>query len=132
MALPALLAGLIPGLVNKGVDMFDKKFQSESEKKEAIRAYEAEAAKAIQDAWDKEQENLTVRHSTDMQSDSWLSKNIRPVALVYLMGLFTLAFVRDVPEAVLSMLQDLLMTVFIFYFGARTLEKGAKMFMNKR
>lgn len=132
MALPALLAGLIPGLVNKGVDMFDKKFQSEAEKQEAIRAYEAEAAKAIQDAWDKEQENLTVRHSTDMQSDSWLSKNIRPMALVYLMGLFTLAFVMDVPAGVLEMLRDLLMTVFVFYFGARTLEKGAKMFMTKR
>lgn len=132
MALPALLAGLIPGLINKGVEMFDKKFQSDAEKQEAVRKYEAEAAKALQEAWDSEQRNITERHANDMQSDSWLSKNIRPMALVYLMGLFTLAFVMSVPEAVLSMLQDLLMTVFVFYFGARTLEKGAKMFMTKK
>jgi hypothetical protein len=45
--------------------------------------------------------------------------------------LFTLAFFYNVPESVLEMLRDLLMTVFIFYFGARTLEKGAKMLMKK-
>ena len=131
MALPAILASIIPSLAKKGVDMFDRKFQTEAEKQEAIHRYEAEATAAVQEAWDKEQENLTIRHATDMQSDSWLSKNIRPMALVYLMGLFTLAFVMEVPETVLSMLQDLLMTVFVFYFGARTLEKGAKMMMRK-
>lgn len=62
-----------------------------------------------------------------MQSDSWLSKNIRPLVLIYLMILFTLAFFNSVPEAVLSMLRDLLMTSFAFYFGARTIEKVGKM-----
>lgn len=66
---------------------------------------------------------LTERHSSDMGSDSWMSKNIRPMALIYLMILFTLAFFMDVPSGVLEMLRDLLMTVFVFYFGARTLEK---------
>jgi hypothetical protein len=51
----------------------------------------------------------------------------RPSALIYLMALFTLAFWQDVPEAVLEMLRDLLMTVFVFYFGSRTLEKITKM-----
>lgn len=76
--------------------------------------------------------NITTRHENDMKSDSWLSKNIRPMALIYLMALFTLAFFRDVPESVLHMLRDLLMTVFVFYFGARTLEKVGKMAFEKK
>jgi cation transport ATPase len=131
MAIPALLAGLIPGLVNKGVELFDKKFVTDAEKQEAIRKYEADAAQALQQAWESEQANITLRHANDMQSDSWLSKNIRPMVLIYLMCLFTLAFFMAVRESVLNMLQDLLMTSFIFYFGARTLEKGAKMFLKK-
>jgi len=131
MPLPAILTSMIPGLVNKGVEIFDRKYQTDVEKQAAIREYERQLTTDVQEAWDKEQENLTMRHSTDMQSDSWLSKNIRPMALVYLMALFTLAFFYNVPESVLEMLRDLLMTVFIFYFGARTLEKGAKMLMKK-
>lgn len=56
-----------------------------------------------------------------------LSKNVRPLALIYLMALFTMAFFTEVPESVLGMLRDLLMTVFIFYFGARSFEKITKM-----
>lgn len=72
------------------------------------------------------EEELTKRHQADMTSDSWLSKNIRPIALIYLMVLFTLAFIVNVPEQVLDMLQNLLMVVFVFYFGARSGEKIAK------
>lgn len=79
-----------------------------------------------------EQTNLTERHKNDMTSDSWLSKNVRPVALIYLMALFTMAFFLDVPETVLEMLRDLLMTVFAFYFGLRTFEKAAGMYMGKQ
>jgi cation transport ATPase len=121
------LAGLIPGLVNKGVEIFDKKFQTESEKQAAIREYELTLQREVQQAWESEQRNLTERHNNDMKSDSWLSKNIRPMALLYLMALYTLAFFMDVPETVLEMLRDLLMTVFVFYFGARTIEKVTSM-----
>jgi hypothetical protein len=122
-----VLLGLIPDLIGKAVDIFDRKFQSDAEREQAKREFESLATKELQSAWESEQKNLTERHKNDMQSDSWLSKNIRPMALVYLMGLFTLAFFNDVPETVLEMLRDLLMTVFIFYFGARSLEKVAKM-----
>ena len=81
----------------------------------------------ISSAWNKEQDMLTERHKNDMQSDSWLSKNIRPLVLVYLMVLFTLAFFFQVPETILTMLRDLLMSSFAFYFGARTIEKVGKM-----
>lgn len=123
----AVLASLIPTLVNKGLELFDKKFESDGEKAEKAREFEKYLQEQIQVAWNEEQRQLTERHKNDMQSDSWLSKNIRPLVLVYLMGLFTLAFFNDVPQQVLQMLQDLLMTSFMFYFGARTIEKVGKM-----
>ena len=118
-----ILASIIPGLVSKGVEIFDKKYQTEAEKQVAVREYEAMLRSEIQQAWESEQKHITQRHNQDMASDSTLSKNIRPLALIYLMALYTLAFFMDVPETVLEMLRDLLMTVFVFYFGARTIEK---------
>lgn len=124
--IPAL-AALIPTIVEKGMDLFDKKFETDSEKIQKKAEFEKYMQEQISATWEKEQEALTERHKNDMQSDSWLSKNIRPLVLVYLMALFTLAFFNDVPETVLSMLRDLLMTSFAFYFGARTIEKVGKM-----
>ncbi len=121
------IATLLPTLIDKGVELFDKKFQTEAEKEQAVREYKEQASAQLHSAWESEQKQLTERHKNDMKSDSWLSKNIRPMALIYLMGLFTLAFFNDVPETVLEMLRDLLMTVFVFYFGARTIEKVATM-----
>ena len=129
--LPAFLTGLIPDLVGKAVDIFDKKFQTDAEKEQAVREFEKQASAQLQTAWESEQKNLTERHKNDMSSDSWLSKNIRPLVLVYLMGLFTLAFFMDVPQTILQMLQDLLMTSFVFYFGARTIEKVTAMVKKK-
>ena len=121
------LTTLIPTLVNKAVDIFDRKYQTDAEKEQAKNELARTLQEDIQNAWESEQKAITERHKNDMQSDSWLSKNVRPMALVYLMGLFTLAFFLDVPETVLEMLQNLLMTVFIFYFGARSLEKMTTM-----
>lgn len=127
-----VLASLIPGLVNKAVDIFDRKYQTDAEKEQAKNELARTMQAEIQSAWESEQKAITERHKNDMQSDSWLSKNVRPMALIYLMGLFTLAFFLDVPETVLEMLQNLLMTVFIFYFGARSLEKMTNMVTGKK
>ena len=126
------LLAIIPSLVNKVVDIFDKKFQTEDEKEQAKQQLELIMKQQLQDAWNKEQAELTKRMQLDMTSDSWLSKNIRPLTLVYLMALFTLAFFRDVPQQTLDLLQSLLMTVFVFYFGSRTLEKITKMVVRKK
>ena len=123
MALPAILLSLIPSLVDKTINIIDKKFQTDAEKEEARLTITLAAQKQLQDAWDSEQAHLTERHRADMMSDSTLSKNIRPLVLLYLMALFTLAFFYQVPETVLEMLRDLLMAVFVFYFGSRTVEK---------
>lgn len=125
--IPPVLAALIPTIVEKGMNLFDKKFETDSEKIQKKAEFEKYMQEQISATWEKEQEALTERHKNDMQSDSWLSKNIRPLVLIYLMILFTLAFFFNVPETVLTMLRDLLMTSFAFYFGARTIEKVGKM-----
>lgn len=79
----------------------------------------------------KENKEITVRHANDMTSDSPLSKNIRPLALIYLMSLFTIAFFREVPNEVLDMLGNMLMLIFMFYFGSRTAEKVINMITTK-
>ena len=126
-----ILASLVPNVVNKVMDLVGSKFQTDEEKKAAEAKIQQAVQEQIQNAWEQEQEQLTKRMQLDMTSDSWLSKNVRPLTLIYLMILFTLAFFRDVPEQTLQLLQTLLMTVFVFYFGSRTLEKITKIVKGK-
>lgn len=126
-----ILASLVPGVVNKVMDLVGSKFQTDEEKKVAEAKIQQAVQEQIQNAWEQEQKQLTERMKLDMTSDSWLSKNVRPLTLIYLMILFTLAFFRDVPEQTLQLLQTLLMTVFVFYFGSRTLEKITKIVKGK-
>ena len=121
-----ILATLVPNIVNKAMDFIGDKFKTDEEKQAIKTKLEMEVKQQVETAWQQEQEQLTKRLQLDMTSDSWLSKNVRPLTLVYLMVLFTLAFFRDVPEQTLTLLQNLLMTVFVFYFGSRTLEKITK------
>ena len=77
-----------------------------------------------------EQNNLTERLKADMGSDSWLSKNIRPMTLVaILVGYFTFAmmsaFGKDANQAYVELLGQWGMLVMSFYFGGRTMEKIA-------
>lgn len=126
-----ILASLVPNVVNKVMNFVGDKFQTDEEKKQAEAKIQQAVQEQIQNAWEQEQEQLTERMKLDMTSDSWLSKNVRPLTLIYLMMLFTLAFFRDVPEQTLQLLQSLLMTVFVFYFGSRTLEKITKIVKDK-
>jgi hypothetical protein len=75
-----------------------------------------------------EQHELTERLKADMGSDSWLSKNIRPLALIaILFGYFVFAmmsaFGHDANEAYVELLGQWGMLIMSFYFGGRTLEK---------
>ena len=76
----------------------------------------------------REQEELTKRQQADMTSDSWLSKNIRPMTLVaiflgYFMFAMMSAFGHNANEAYVTLLGQWGMLVMSFYFGGRTLEK---------
>jgi hypothetical protein len=75
-----------------------------------------------------EQQELTKRQQSDMLSDSWLSKNIRPMTLIAILaGYFTFAmmsaFDMDTNKAYVELLGQWGMLIMSFYFGGRTLEK---------
>ena len=93
-------------------------------------AQDGELAKMANDTdlYKTEQNNLTDRLKSDMSSDSWLSKNIRPMTLVAIfVGYFTFAmmsaFKLDANEVYVTLLGQWGMLVMSFYFGGRTLEK---------
>ena len=75
-----------------------------------------------------EQDNLTKRMEADMKSDSWLSKNIRPMTLIFILGVYT-AFAGlsaadiEVNNNYVELLGQWGMLIMSFYFGGRTLEK---------
>ena len=76
----------------------------------------------------QEQGELTKRQENDMRSDSWLSKNIRPMTLIAILtGYFTFAmmsaFDMETNKAYVELLGQWGMLIMSFYFGGRTLEK---------
>jgi hypothetical protein len=80
----------------------------------------------------QEQQELTKRHTADMSSDSWLSKNIRPMTLlIILAGYFTFAtmsaFDLETHKQYVELLGQWGIIIMSFYFGGRTVEKVADM-----
>ena len=80
-----------------------------------------------------EMQNVSTRWNSDMKSDSWLSKNTRPLTLIYLTLASTLLIVLDsfhtrfdVDSAWVELLKTLLITVYVAYFGSRGAEKVQK------
>ena len=81
----------------------------------------------------KMEQNITDRWSADMNSDSWLSKNVRPMTLIFLVISTVLMIFIDagtisftVEEKWTDLLQLVLITVIGAYFGGRSYEKGTK------
>jgi len=104
----------------------------------AKMAQDGELAKLANDTelYKAEQNNLSARHTADMASDSWLSKNIRPMTLVAIfIGYFVFAmmsaFKLDANEVYVTLLGQWGMLVMSFYFGGRTLEKIMDMKVKK-
>ena len=100
----------------------EEKLEAERKIKELISSYEVEMEK-----------NITERWKMDMQSDSWLSKNIRPLVLVFLVASTVLLIFIDagainfiVQDKWTDLLQLVLITVIGAYFGGRSLEKRKK------
>ena len=75
-----------------------------------------------------EQDNLTKRMEADMKSDSWLSKNIRPMTLIFILLTYTVfgmmsAWDIEVNNNYVELLGQWGLLIMSFYFGGRTLEK---------
>tara|TARA_R100001079_G_scaffold109588_1_gene82780 strand:+ start:1281 stop:1748 length:468 start_codon:yes stop_codon:yes gene_type:complete len=99
-------------------------------KDEALTLEDKEMALKLLDLDMQEMQNISDRWKYDMQSDSWLSKNTRPLALIYLtvcMTLFivfdSIQLIFDIKAAWIDLLQTLLVTVYVAYFGSRGAEK---------
>ena len=100
----------------------EEKLAAEQKVKELVANYEIEMEKNITDRW-----------KADMNSDSWLSKNIRPLVLIFLVVCTVLMIFIDagsinfvVEEKWTDLLQLVLITVIGAYFGGRTMEKRKK------
>ena len=100
----------------------EEKLEAENKIKDMIMGYEAEMQKQVTERW-----------SMDMKSDSWLSKNIRPLVLIFLVvSTVLLVFIDagviafEVKASWVDLLQLVLITVIGAYFGGRSLEKVKK------
>jgi hypothetical protein len=125
----------LAGLLDIGGKLIDKLIPDPEAKAKA----QLDLAKLAQDGelaamanetklYETEQNNLTDRMKADMASDSWLSKNIRPMTLIaifvgYFMFAMMSAFGLEANEAYVTLLGQWGMLVMSFYFGGRTLEK---------
>ena len=104
----------------------------------AKMAQDGELAKMANDTelYKTEQSNVSGRWDADMNSDSWLSKNIRPMSLVaifvgYFLFALMSAFGYDAKESYVNLLGQWGMLIMSAYFGGRTLEKIIEMKSNK-
>ena len=93
---------------------------------------EQEEMKALLAAAANEEDNVSKRWTADMTSDSWLSKNIRPMTLVYILTAYLIfaglsAAGINVQESYVSLLGQWGMLVMTAYFGGRTVEKVMEM-----
>ena len=100
----------------------EEKLEAERKIKDLVMGYEAEMQKQVTERW-----------KMDMQSDSWLSKNIRPLVLIFLVvSTVLLVFIDagvisfEVKASWVDLLQLVLITVIGAYFGGRSLEKVKK------
>ena len=100
----------------------EEKLAAEQKVKELIANYEIEMEK-----------NITARWQVDLKSDSWLSKNVRPMVLIFLIVCTMLlifidagAINFDVKDTWVDLLQLVLITVIGAYFGGRSFEKVKK------
>ena len=123
-----LLSGGAAKLVSSVGGVIDNLHTSKEEKLEAERKIKA----LIAEHEAKMEQNITDRWSADMNSDSWLSKNVRPLAICFL-TVVTMIFVAldsstnfEVDEVWVDLLKTLLVTTYLAYFGSRGVEKYKK------
>lgn len=124
------LLQLISGTLIKDIgNVIDNLTTTDEERLEAKKHIQELLEKADKDA----QQQVTERWKFDMQSDSFLSKNIRPLIMVFLTGMFTLLAFTDgniggfeIQKEYIPIFQTLLVTVYGAYFVGRTWEKGKK------
>tara|TARA_B100000780_G_C21126503_1_gene457278 strand:- start:2627 stop:3019 length:393 start_codon:yes stop_codon:yes gene_type:complete len=116
-------------IAGKVADIADRFIQTKEEKAE----FEIMIKKLFLEAESEMQKNVTERWKTDLTSDSWLSKNVRPMTLIFLVTCTMLLVFIDagsidfvVEDKWTSLLEIVLITVIASYFGGRSWEKIKK------
>ena len=112
----------VGGILDNLTTTKEENIEAQAKIKDMIMGYEAEMQKQVTERW-----------KLDMNSDSWLSKNIRPLVLIFLVVCTMLLIFIDagkinfnVKDSYVDLLQLVLITVIGAYFGGRSLEKVKK------
>ena len=112
----------VGGVLDNLTTSKEEKLEAERKIKELVANYEIEMER-----------NITARWEADLKSDSWLSKNVRPMTLIFLIVCTMLLIFIDagainfnVKDSYVDLLQLVLITVIGAYFGGRSLEKVKK------
>jgi len=121
-----VVGNLVTGNIKEAIDVI-------ADKDNGMTPEEREFALTVMRLDIEEMSSVTKRWQSDMQSDSWLAKNVRPLSLVFLtvstVALIYLDFYDaniDVPTEWIDLLKSLLLGIYIAYFGSRGLEKYKK------
>ncbi len=126
---------LTGGVIKEVGDVIDKLTTTDEEKLLIKKQVQEIMNKANVDA----ENQITKRWESDMKSDSWLSKNTRPLALIFL-SVMAISFIWvdsheeisfTVEQEWIALLKQLLTTVYIAYFGSRGMEKFKTISNNK-
>jgi uncharacterized membrane protein (DUF106 family) len=121
----------ITALVDVGMKVLDKFIpdpEAKAKAQQELLKMQQEGRLAELNADNIEAQELTKRQQADMASDSWLSKNIRPMTLVFILLVYSTfammsAWEIDVNNNYVELLGQWGMLIMSFYFGGRTLEK---------
>ena len=121
----------LAAIMSIGEKVLDKVLPDPEAKNKAmaeLAKIQAEGRLAELNADNIEAQELTKRQQADMASDSWLSKNIRPMTLVFILVTYTVfgllsAWDIEVNQPYVELLGQWGMLIMSFYFGGRTLEK---------
>ena len=127
----------LDAILNIGGKLIDKlipdpEAKAKAQLELATLAQSGELAKLANETelYKTEQNNLTARVQADMASDSWMSKNIRPMTLIFILVAYSGFAIASIFEyetrgAYVELLGQWGMLVMSFYFGGRTMEKIA-------
>ena len=112
----------VGGVLDNLTTSKEEKLQAKHKLKELILSHQS-----------KMENEITQRHANDMNSDSWLSKNVRPLTLIFVIICTVLLIFIDagkidfiVKESFVSLLEITVLTLIGFYFGSRGIEKFKK------
>lgn len=136
------LPKLAQAVADKGVDYVQEKLGVElkpdmtpaevAAMREAADKHEEFKINAASNLATSQEVEVTKRQQADMSSDSWLSKNVRPATLVYILTAYLILAILDgngfkVAESYVTLLGQWGMLVMSFYFGGRSVEKVMEM-----